>query len=56
MNKEIVTFINQWATNKYKIGTLEHEQECQDLYAMLSILEQNAGLITFTTKENNNER
>lgn len=56
MNKEIVSFIDQWATNWHERGTLKHKEECEDLYAMLSILEQNAGLITFTTKENNNER
>ena len=56
MNKEIVSFIDQWATNWTTRGSIEHKQECENLYAMLTILEQNEGLITFTTKENNNER
>lgn len=56
MNRDIISFINQWATNYGKIGTLEHKEMCEDLFAMLSILEQNEGLIKFTTKENHNER
>ena len=56
MNKQIVSFIDQWATNWHKRGTLDHKEECENLYAMLSILEQNEGLIKFTTQENNNER